>query len=118
MNTYKKAAINIAFLTIFFTAGISAGFVNNDDNNNEEIRKFSQIQHEKFLNSFENKDYYSYCELIAKKETLKEVVNERIFQIFAEARMAARFGNYDKAISLSEKIENELKTKIVPIFGA
>lgn len=117
MQKYKRVAMNIAFLTMFLTAGIMNSYLANLDQDsdldlnagNRKTAKFSQERQEKLLNTFETSDYQTWKKLIGENNKINNVIDESAFKDFVVARMAARNGQYDKAIRITE----ELKRKVV-----
>ena len=96
MQKYRQAAISIAFLTIIFSAGICAGYVN--------IKGLSQnkknlSKQEAILETFENNDYKSWKKIMANQGDIGKLVNEDDFNRFVTARTAARSADYDRAIA-------------------
>jgi hypothetical protein len=110
MHKYKKAAISIAFLTVIFSSGLSAGYIDNDRDKGQNKRNLSR--QEAILEAFENNDYQSWKKVVAKQGKIAKVVNERDFKKFIEARYAARSGNYKQAIRIAKDLEISLKNKM------
>jgi hypothetical protein len=116
MKKYQKVAINIALLTIIFSAGIiSSSLVALDsemelnlDINNRKIAKYSQEKKEKILTTFEKSDYQSWQKIVGQNNKVGEIIDEPTFKNFVTARVAARNGQYNKAFKLTE----ELKKKV------
>jgi hypothetical protein len=106
---YRQAAIAIAFLTVFFTAGNSAGIANADDSDDSKKSHYNQ---ELILQTFEENNYEAWQKIVAKNKDIKNIIDENQFNKFVEARRAARSGDYEKAIIISQKLENELKQKM------
>ncbi len=112
MKKYKKVAINIAFLTIIFSAGLMGKYscsantdsVNDWDNNDISTQYQSEKQI-KIIDTLENNDYESWKKMIGYKINK---IDKKIFQNFVIARQAARRGNYKKAIKLLEQINKKL----------
>ena len=109
MQKYKKAALNIALLTLLLSGGLSLGYVKVDTNTDD---KNISKQEEMLLDSFENDDYDSWKRVVSKKSKIHNVVAEDDFEKFVVARKLARAGEYDKAIELTEKLELDLKTRL------
>jgi hypothetical protein len=105
MQTYKRAALAIAFLTLIFSGGMSAGVIG------ARAAGSSGYQEERILEIFENDDYDTWRRIVAKRNKLGEIVTREDFSTFIEARKAARDGEYEKAISIAEALESELKAK-------
>lgn len=115
MKKYQKVAINIAFLTMILSAGITnnylyafsqdADFDADLSLTNKESTKYSNERKEKILNTFENSDYQSWKKIIGQNNKINNIIDEFVFQRFVTARVAARNGQYNKAL----KITNELK---------
>lgn len=113
MQKYKKAALNIALLTLLLSGGMSLGYVRADvDSSDKNVSK----QEEMLLDSFENDDYNSWKKVVSKKSKIHEMVSVDDFEKFVVARKLARAGEYDKAIELTEKLELDLKTRLGEIF--
>jgi len=114
MQKYKKAALNIAFLTFLLTGGMTSGFfaAEIDGQRNDVLN-----QEERLLSAFENDDYESWKKIVSKKSNIHNVVEKNDFETFVEARKSARSGDYEKAIELTEKLEVELKEKLSGIFS-
>lgn len=116
MKKYQKVAINIALLTIIFSAGIISSPLAvlgsdaelNSDINNRKIAKYSQEKQEKILTTFEKSDYQAWQKIVGQNNKVGEIIDEPTFKNFITARVAARNGQYNKAIKLTE----ELKKKI------
>lgn len=109
MQKYKQAAISIAFLTIILSGGISTGVLSASDSDSDDK---VYTQQEAVLTAFENDDYDSWKKIISKKGGACRVISKNDFEKFIAARQAVRSGDYEKAIELSRKIENELKNKL------
>ena len=115
MQKYKKAAINIAFLTMILTVGISNSFLfssdfdSDIDLNNKKAPKYIQEKQEKVTATLEQSDYQTWKKLIGKNNKINSLINESDFQLFVEARSAARNGRYDKAIEITDKITEKIK---------
>jgi hypothetical protein len=111
MHKYKQAAISIAFLTIIFTSGISAGYIDAPDQEETQNRKNLSKQ-EAILETFENNDYQTWKNIIAKQGDIGKLVTEADFNKFILARSAARSAEYDKAIAIAKELEDALKNKM------
>lgn len=105
---YKQAAISIAFLTIIMTAGICSSSLNLKNKNKS---KGAHSLQEDILQAFERNDYAAWKSLIMDSDLIN-VVKEREFAIFVEARNAARQGLYDRSIAISTALELELRNKL------
>lgn len=120
MQKYKKVAMNIAILTMILSAGITNNYFSNSDQdsdldiglNNRKIAKYSQEKQEKILNTFENNDYQAWKKIINQNNKINNVIDESAFKDFVTARIAARNGQYDEAIILTEKIKNKIKSEL------
>jgi len=111
MKKYKKAAINIAFLTVMLSAGLMGSYTeaaNNEAdlnwNNNNRPRPV-QKRREMIMAAFENSDYQAWKKMIGNKVS---GISETAFQRFVIARTAARNGEYVKAIKITEQLKKEL----------
>ena len=119
MQKWKKAAVNIALLTIILTTGIlnsypsSADIDPDKDADNQKLPKYSQDKQEKVALAFEDNDYQAWKEIVGTKSKIGGAVNESDFQRFVNARKAARSGQYDEAIRITE----ELKAKVAERLG-
>jgi hypothetical protein len=120
MQKYKKAAINIAFLTMILSVGINSAYLSGFDSdveadldlNSGKIPKYSQDKQEKIINAFENNDYQAWKKIIGRNKRVNNLVDESIFQNFALARKIARNGQYDQAIEMTEKLKQNVKNKL------
>lgn len=112
MNKYRQAAISIAFLTMLLTGGLSANYVNAKNIGDEAI----QAKQEAILVAFENNDYDEWKKIMRKNKKSDDIISQDDFEQFVKARQAARNGDYDLAIELSEKLELKLKDKINILF--
>jgi hypothetical protein len=112
MQKYKQAAISIAFLTIMFSAGIYTGYGNKrlENDNRNQLREVA------ILNSFEDNDYEAWKRNIGKNNDVSDIISKEEFELFIQARSAVRGGDYDKAIALSQKLENDLKAKMGEMY--
>lgn len=116
MKKYQKVAINIAILTIIFSAGIissSLAVLGSDadlnlDISNGKTTKHSQEKQEKILNTFEKSDYQTWQKIVGQKNKVGEIIDEKTFNNFITARIAARNGQYNKAIKITEELKNKL----------
>ena len=109
MKKYKKAALNIALLTLLFSGGLSLGYVRTVANTGDmNVSK----QEKMLLDSFENDDYDLWKKVVSKKSKIRNVVAEDDFEKFIDARKLARAGEYDKSIELTEKLEFDLKSRL------
>jgi hypothetical protein len=109
MQKYKKAALNIAFLTLMLSGGLTAGHINADPSAENEKNAFKE---EIILYSFENNDYETWKKTLPKKSKIQNVITKNDFEQFITARKLARAGKYDQAIQLSTKLENDLKLRM------
>ena len=119
MKKYQKVALNIAFLTMILSSGIATNYIsasaldtnsNFDSNliNNEEGLKSSNKKQEKILNTFENNDYASWKKIVGKNNKINNVIDEVAFNRFVSARIAARNGQYNKALRITEELKKEI----------
>lgn len=107
MQKYKKAAISIAFLTMIFTAGMSAGYyVYGRSFDNPDEYKMA------VLSTFEDNDYKAWKKVIGKRKGISRIIGQEEFRLFVEARKAVRSGEYDKALTISSELEDRLIKKI------
>lgn len=122
MKKYKKVAINIAFLTMFLSIGLTSNYLanfNSDSDtdfnfnlNNKRGEKYSQERQEKILNAFENNDYQAWKKIIGQNNKINNIINESSFQRFVLARTAARNGEYSKALRITEELKKGVEDKI------
>jgi hypothetical protein len=113
MKSYKKAALNIAILTMILSAGISSGALaasnfNTENDANIEVSQPKKQKQEKILNTFENNDYEAWKQIIGKNSKLSSLVDAENFKLFVSARQAARQGEYAKAVKITESIKKSL----------
>lgn len=113
IKSYKKAALNIAILTMILSAGISTGALaasnlNADYDTNIEVSQPKKQKQEKILNTFENNDYEAWKQIIGKNSKLSSLVDAENFKLFVTARQAARQGEYAKAVKITESIKKSL----------
>jgi UDP-N-acetyl-D-mannosaminuronate dehydrogenase len=117
MQKYKKVAMNIAFLTMILSAGITNNYfswLDQDSDldlnfNNKKIAKYSQEKQEKILNTFENNDYETWKKIINQNNKINNIIDESVFRDFINARIAARNGRYDEAIIITENLKQKIK---------
>jgi hypothetical protein len=109
MQKYKMAAISIAFLAIVLSGGLTAGIVSADDG---EEGRYSLSREERILTAFENNDYDTWKKIVSGKRSAYNVITREDFGRFVAARQAVRAGEYDRAIILAERVENDLKNKL------
>lgn len=120
MKKYQKVAVNIALLTIIFSAGIinsSLAVLGSDSDfdlnlNNKKTAKYSQEKQEKILNTFENSDYQTWKKIIGQNNKVGDIIDEPTFQNFVTARIAARNGQYNKAIKITEALKRKVENKL------
>ncbi|MEI6528947.1 MAG: hypothetical protein WCN88_00890 [Candidatus Falkowbacteria bacterium] len=121
MNKYKKVAINLAFLTMIFSAGITSKYVidvNSDiidshiNLSSKDSSKYPPEWQEKVLNTFENSDYTTWRKIIGENNKINNIVDETAFNNFVLARDAARNGQYNKAIKITEKLKKNVENKL------
>lgn len=118
MKPYKKAAVNIAILTMILSAGISPGalaaaysgadYDSSAYDSTTEINQSLKERQEKIINTFENNDYWAWKKMIGDNSRLSSLVGEFDFQRFVSARAAARQGKYAKAIQITESLKKSL----------
>ncbi len=114
MKKYKKAAINIAFLTFFLSAGLAGSYqapLNNDadiDWNNDQA-SYKQERRELIISAFENNDYRAWRQITGQQVG---GVNEEVFSRFTAARAAARSGRYSQAIKLTERLKKDIAGRL------
>lgn len=109
MHKYKQAAISIAFLTIIFTSGICAGYI---DMQEKRINRKNLTRQEAILETFESNNFQAWKKLMAKEGSICQVIEQEDFSNFVSAREAARSGEYDKAIVMAQNIEMIIKNKM------
>lgn len=121
MNKYKKVAINLAFLTMIFSAGITSRYVidvtpdiidSHINLTNKDNAKYPSDMHERVLNTFEDSDYQTWKKLVGAKNNINKVVDEVAFKRFVVARNAARNGQYNKALKITEQLKKGVETKL------
>ena len=118
MQKYKKVAINIAFLTMLLSAGLKTNYISDFDQdfelnlNNKENSKSSQARQEKILTTFENSDYQAWKKIVGQNNKVSQVIDESAFNDFVRARIAARSGEYDKAIEITENLKKDVENKL------
>ena len=118
MQKYKKVAINIAFLTMLLSVGLRANYFLDSDQdlevnlNNKEASKSSQARQEKILTTLENSDYQAWKKIIGQNNKVSQVIDESAFNNFVSARIAARSGEYDKAIEITENLKKDVENKL------
>lgn len=118
MKKYKKAAINIAFLTLLLTVGLMNNISNLDfdqDSNQDNFRgqKNTQKKQEMVVYTLENKDYESWKKIVGSNSRLSILIDEYKFKSFVDAREAARNGKYNKAIKITEELKQFLKLNVL-----
>lgn len=120
MKKYQKVAMNIAFLTIIFSAGLlgSHGVALASDLNlnfslNDKITaNCSKEQREKILNTFESANYKAWKRLVGQNHKINNIVDEATFKNFIAARKAARNGQYNKALKITEELKEKVEKKL------
>lgn len=121
MNKYKKVAINLAFLTMIFSAGITSRYVidvspdiidSHINLTNKNATKYPTDMHERVLTTFENSDYATWKKLVGAKHKINNVVDEVTFKRFVVARNAARNGQYNKALKITEQLKRGVENKL------
>jgi|GEM_PF-1964878 len=121
MNKYKKVAINLAFLTMIFSAGITSKYVIDVNHNiidshlnltHKDTSKYPPDQHEKVLNTFENSDYATWKKLVGENNKINNIVDESAFKRFVVARTAARNGQYNKALKITEQLKKGVENRL------
>lgn len=118
MKKYKKAALNIAILTMILSSGLTSRTISlaraDLDLDTEIIQtESSNEQKEKIIIAFENNDFETWQKLIGSRNQLGKIIDENGFNKFIEARNAARDGNYEEAISITESLKNRIKIGLV-----
>jgi hypothetical protein len=117
VKKYKKAALNIAILTMILSAGLSTGAlaatnvssdIDSNLDSNIEINQASKDRQEKIISTFEANDYAAWKKMIGENSRISGRVQEADFHLFIAARQAARSGEYDKAIKLTESLKKSL----------
>jgi len=115
MQKYKKAAINIAFLTMILSGIMNSSLLASDsdsDFNNNKTPKYLRARQEKIINTFENSDYQAWKKIVGQNNKISNIIEEIDFQRFIAARAAARNGQYHKAIKITENLKEEVKNKL------
>jgi len=113
IKPYKKAALNIAILTMILSAGLTTtalaapNFSSDYDLSTELSQSFKERQ-EKIINTFEANDYDAWKKMIGKNSKISSRVQKADFKLFIAARKAARDGYYAKAIKLTESLKKSL----------
>lgn len=118
MKKYKKAALNIAILTLILSSGLTSqtiSLVNTDsDFDTETIQtQSSNKQKEKIIIAFENNDFETWQKMIGSRNQLGKIIDENGFNEFIEARTAARDGKYEEAIEITENLKSRIKSGLV-----
>ncbi len=118
MKKYKKAALNIAILTMILSSGLTSrtiSLVNNDlDLDAETIQTQStNEQKEKIITAFENNDFMTWQKMVGARNQLGKIIDENGFKKFIEARNAARDGKYEEAIKITEGLKSKIKEGLV-----
>lgn len=114
MKKYKKAALNIAFLTMILSSGITSSALANYNYNNDldtdvQVSESQITRQNKINNSIENNDYSTWLKMVGQNSKVGAVIDNKSFESFIEARIAARQGEYDKAIKITEDLKTKLK---------
>lgn len=105
MNKYKKLTINIIVLTFIFTGGLTnTAFASPAIETKDNAREIA------ILESFEDQDYASWKKYIGENSNLATFLDKDKFDKFIKIRELARSGQYDAALELSERFEQELKS--------
>ena len=124
MNKYKKVAINIAILTIILSTGLSTSCLTNigvasadapESDINISAKENSETSSEKqgkILNTFENNDYEAWVKIIGQNNKINNIIDQTTFNNFVMARTAARNGQYDKALKITESLKKGLASKL------
>ena len=119
MQKYKKAAINIAFLTMLLSTGISDNSLLNSntdwdsDLNDNEISKYSQARQEEIISTFEDDDYQAWKKIVGQNNKLNKLISEFEFQLLVKARTEARNWQYDEAIKITDWLKETIAKRIV-----
>ncbi len=109
MQKYKQAAISIAILTVILSAGLYTSYRLNSRN---KIDQETPSKEEKILVAFENRDYHSWKAIVLQHNQTYAKLSQNDFNTFLEARQAARSGNYDRAIAISQQLKFQIRNKI------
>ena len=117
MKKYKKAAINIALLTLLLTVGLMNNITNlefDQDSTSDSFKgsKNTQKKQEMVVYTLENKDYEAWKKVVGPNSRLSGLIDEYKFKRLAVARDAARNGHYNKAIKITEELKQSLKSYI------
>lgn len=118
MQKYKKAAINIAILTIILSTGMINSYpaianIDSDiDLDGQDLARYSESKKEKIENTFEDNDYQAWKKIVGRENRARRIINETDFQRFVAARAAARRGQYDEAIRITEELKKKVKEKL------
>ena len=109
MHKYKKAAINIALITIIFTTGLTSSVIaslsGGPDSDIESRMAKPDARQEKVVASLEAEDYETWRKTVGRNSKVAKLIDENSFRLFIKARNAARQGEYDEAIGLTEEIK-------------
>jgi len=105
MQKYRQAAASIAILTIMLSAGL---YTNYNSNKKNGSNKKSPAKQEEILATFENHDYDAW-KMIMTENVKNSDFTRSDFETFIQARQAARSGNYDQAITISQNLVGRLK---------
>ena len=112
MHKYKKAAINIALITIIFTTGLSsnvfAALSGGSDIDIESKLAKPDAKQEQVVASIEDDDYESWRKIVGKNSKVAKLIDQKSFDLFVRARNAARQGEYEDAINLTEAVKEQL----------
>lgn len=121
MKKYQKVAINIAFLTMILSTGMTNNYIStfnpdfssDSDSNvtNQENTKYANKKQEKILNTFETGDYQAWKKIVGQNNKINNVINEFSFQRFVAARVAARNGEYNKALIITEELKKGVESQ-------
>ncbi len=114
MKKYKKAALNIAFLTMILSTGLTSSALanynyNNDLDSDVQVSEAQVVRQKKINNTFENNDYSAWLKMVGKNSKVGGIINGESFKEFIEARVAARQGEYDRAIKITEDLKLKLE---------
>ena len=93
MKKYRKVAINIAFLMMILSAGITNSYL--------------------FINTIENNDYETWRKIAGQNNKTNKVIDETAFKSFNIARTAARNGQYNKALKITEGLKRKVENNLV-----
>ena len=80
MQKYKKAAVNIAILTMILTTGLTSkalASLNSDLDFDLDLRPtYSDERQEKIINTFEKNDFNAWKKMVGQKNKVGEIIDE------------------------------------------